>query len=32
VRQLMFIDRFASEIGHADEAVHAAPHAGATGY
>ena len=23
VRQLMFIDRFASEIGHADEAVHA---------
>ena len=25
VRQLMFIDRFASEIGHADEAVHARP-------
>ena len=23
VRQLMFIDRFASEIGHADEAMHA---------
>lgn len=23
VRQLMFIDRFASEIGHADEAIHA---------
>ncbi|HEX5639204.1 MAG TPA: Fe-S protein assembly co-chaperone HscB [Burkholderiaceae bacterium] len=25
VRQLMFIDRFASEIGHADEAAHARP-------
>jgi hypothetical protein len=23
VRQLMFIDRFASEIGQADEAIHA---------
>lgn len=32
VRQLMFIDRFAAEIGHADEALHAAPHAGATGH
>ncbi|MGE5161980.1 MAG: Fe-S protein assembly co-chaperone HscB [Betaproteobacteria bacterium] len=32
VRQLMFIDRFATEIGHADEALRAAPRAGATGH
>jgi hypothetical protein len=31
VRQLMFIDRFAAEIGHADEAMLDAPHAGGTG-
>ena len=31
VRQLMFIDRFASEIGHADEAMHAVARVGVTG-
>jgi molecular chaperone HscB len=32
VRQLMFIDRFASEIGHAAEAMHAAPRVGVSGH
>jgi molecular chaperone HscB len=32
VRQLMFVDRFASEIGHADEAQHAEARVGAPGH
>jgi molecular chaperone HscB len=32
VRQLMFVDRFASEVGHADEARHADARVGAPGH
>jgi hypothetical protein len=32
VRQLMFVDRFASEVGHADEAQHAEARVGAPGH
>jgi len=31
VRQLMFVDRFASEVGHADEAQHSAERVGVAG-